>query len=139
MWRLWKTVWQPRELRPTKAQLLRPAGGAMVSRKSSPARLSTRRLAANQALAKRENQGNLAPVQSGGRFLCAAVITREARQADDLGSESGILIAEKGSNRCRILQEFVAICRNFAGKVVIFVGFSGNISFCLPFGNMLTV
>ena len=28
-----------------------------------------RRKAANQALAKRENQGNLAPVENGGRFL----------------------------------------------------------------------
>ena len=29
-----------------------------------------RRLAAKKALVKRENQGNLAPVENGGRFFC---------------------------------------------------------------------
>ncbi len=58
-----------------------------------PGRLP-RRLAANQALATRENQGNLAPIKDGGRFLpgggkdaCAGTAAEDLRLwREDVGN-----------------------------------------------------
>ncbi len=66
--------------------------------RSHPLRLlsaptATPPLAANKALATRENQGNLAPVKDGGRFFCEPLFS--ARSSGDSEADPSLRLPHK--------------------------------------------